>query len=140
LKQQYKDKYVFASLDSYGNECNDLINQEVIGYLTLSITTDDSMEVVSRCFDAIREMIDCLGKHWMTPDIMQELLDSIRVCMDGDAYCQMAPDEDGLEEEEEEVDQEDKFEHDSKLLGFVTECLSSFCKELGEEMGPHFDT
>jgi len=52
----------------------------------------------------------------------------------------MAPDEDGLEEEEEEVDQEDKFEHDSKLLGFVTECLSSFCKELGEEMGPHFDT
>jgi len=60
--------------------------------------------------------------------------------MDGDAYCQMAPDEDGLEDEEENIDEEDKFEHDSKLLGFVTECLSSFCKELGEEMGPHFDT
>jgi len=98
------------------------------------------MEVVSRCFDAIREMIDCLGKHWMTSDIMSELLDTIRVCMDGDAYCQMAPDEDGGEDEEEDIDEEDKFEHDSKLLGFVTECLSSFCKELGEEMGPHFDT
>ena len=116
-----------------------MINQEVIGFLTLSITTDDSMEVVSRCFDAIREMVDCLGKHWMTADIMQELLNSIRVCMDGGAYCQLAHEEDGLEDDDE-ADEKDKFEHDSKLFGFVTECLSSFCKELGEEMGPHFDT
>jgi len=99
------------------------------------------MEVVSRCFDAIRELVDCLGKHWMTAEIMAELMDSIRVCMDGDAYCQTAPDEDGLSDEgNEEEDDEDKFEHDSKLLGFVTECLSSFCAKLGEEMGPHFDT
>jgi len=97
------------------------------------------MEVVSRCFDALRELIDCLGKHWMTEDIMSELLDSIRVCMDGDAFCQMSPDEDGLEDEETE-DEDDKFEHDSKLLGFVTECLSSFCQKLGEDMGPHFET
>lgn len=81
---------MFTSLESYGNECNDLINQEVIGFLTISIANDDSMGVVSRCFGAIREMVDCLGKHWSTADIMQGLLDSIRVCTDGGAHCQMA--------------------------------------------------
>lgn len=100
-------------------------------FILTSIATDDSMEVVCRCFDGLRELIDGLGKHWMTSDMFLEILDSMRVCMDGDALCQMSPDEynaseDGADEEEDE--EEDNFEHDSKLLGFVSECLSSLCK------------
>mmetsp|Transcript_62988 Transcript_62988/g.136387 ORF Transcript_62988/g.136387 Transcript_62988/m.136387 type:complete len:103 (-) Transcript_62988:794-1102(-) len=102
------------------------------------------MEVVCRCFDGLRELIDTLGKHFLHEDIMTELLDSMRVIMDGDAMCQISPDddhdeEDGIETEEEEEDH-DRFDHDSKLLGFVSECLSSLCKLLGEDMGPNFET
>lgn len=98
------------------------------------------MEVCCRCFDGLRELIDILGKHFMTEDIQTEILDTMRVIMDGDALCQMSPDEDRDDDEEEEDDEEDISAHDSKLLGFVSECLSSLCKVLKEDIGPFFDT
>lgn len=112
-------------------------------FLTISMSTEDSMEVVCRCFDSLRELIDNLGRYFLTDDLLTEILDSMRVVLDGESMCQISPDDDGLsgeEEEGEEEDDEDEFEHDSKLLGYLSECLSALCKVLKEEMGPHFDT
>lgn len=88
-----------------------------MNFISISINTDDSMEVVSRCFDAIRELIDALGKYFLTEDMLNEVLDAMRIVMEGEAMCQIPPDQDGLEDEEEEDDEEIDPEHDSKLLG-----------------------
>jgi len=103
--------------------------------------TDESMDVVGRCFDSLREIISNLGEHFLTNDLLGEILDSVRIVMDGDAMCQISPDSDGLEDEDEEEEEEDDaFEHDSKLFGFVSDCLSELCKLLKERMGEYFDT
>lgn len=93
------------------------------------------MEVVCRCFDALRELVDNLGKHFLTEDSLTEALDSMRVAMEGDALCQLSPEGDEDEEEGQDEEDDERFEHDSKLLGFLSECLSSFCKCFGEEIG-----
>jgi len=96
-----------------------------MNYITLSMNTDDSMEVVCRCFDVIREMVENLGRHFLTDDLLTEVLDGMRIVMDGESMCQIPPDDDGLsgeenehaEEDEEDEDVDEAFEHDSKLLG-----------------------
>lgn len=76
------------------------------------------MEVVCRCFESLRELVDNLGKHFISEDLQLELLDAMRIVMDGESMCQIAPDLDEDEEEEEEGEEEDdNFDHDSKLLG-----------------------
>lgn len=131
-------KYKFESSEAYGQECTEIINTKVTEFIMTSISTDDSMEVVCRCFEGLRELIDKLGKYFMSEDLLMEILDSMRVCMDGDALCQISPDDDHEEEEGEE--EEENFDHDSKLLGYVSECLSSLCKAYGEDIGINFDT
>jgi len=94
-----------------------------MNYLSIGMNTDDSMEVVCRCFDALRELVENLGRHFLTEDLLTEVLDGMRIVMDGESMCQIPPDDDGLsgeeivEAEEDEEDEEDAFEHDSKLLG-----------------------
>jgi len=90
------------------------------------------MEVLCRCFEALRELIDNLDIHFITQDSLNEILDSVRIVLDGDALCQIPPDVDVLEEGEEgedEDDEDDAFEHDSKLIGYVSDCISSICKK-----------
>jgi len=92
-----------------------------MNYIMLAMNTDDSMEVVCRCFDALREMVENLGRHFLTDDLLTEVLDGMRIVMDGESMCQIPPDDDGFSGEEnveaEEEDVDDAFEHDSKLLG-----------------------
>lgn len=97
------------------------------------------MEVATRCFEGMKELLAHFGTVLLTEDQLNEVLDVLRLVMDGDALCQTAADEDG-DDDEEIQEEENDFDHDSKLFGFVSDTLSELLKQYKENMGPHFDT
>lgn len=108
-------------------------------FLVTSLSVDDSMEVACRCFEGMKELLSHFGKVLLTEDQMEEFCDTIRLVLDGDALCQMDPDDDGIDDEENEEDEENDFEHDSRLYGYVSDCITELLKVYGENLGGQFD-
>jgi len=116
-----------------------LFDTDVYKFLVTSLSVDDSMEVANRCFEGMKDLVEHFGTILLTDDQMDELCDSIRLVIDGDALCQMDPDDDGIDDEDEEGEEDEDFEHDSRLFGYVSECITSLLKAYGENMGTQFD-